>query len=277
MVDEWGETKRPFRCHSMRKSILSALYGPHILAGKIKTSSTLAELGIDDNEPSLTETEKNATVRNLLKARSGIYHPTLYETKSMAAKRPVRGSHLPDAFWYYNNWDFNTLCSIFENESGRGIFEEFEDILAGPLGMQDFIRAQHTQYVTGKESVHPAYPFILSARDLARFGLRRVDVTHRDRSPQTGCKPPTRDRADGGPRIVTNNRTFAHGYPALGQQAHAFAGHTFGELSNNLGRSREISGRTPAFAHRPGQASLHGCRRRVDIVSIKAETCLKPE
>ena len=171
VVDEWGETKRPFRCHSMRKSILSALYGPHVLAGKIKTSSTLAELGIDDNEPSLTETEKNATVRNLLKARSGIYHPTLYETKSMAAKRPVRGSHLPDTFWYYNNWDFNTLCSIFENESGRGIFEEFEDRLAGPLGMQDFIRAQHTQYVTGKESVHPAYPFILSARDLARFGL----------------------------------------------------------------------------------------------------------
>ena len=49
VVDEWGETKRPFKCHSMRKSILSALYVLHVLDGKIKTSSTLAELGIDDN------------------------------------------------------------------------------------------------------------------------------------------------------------------------------------------------------------------------------------
>ena len=171
VVDEWGETKRPFKCHSMRKSILSALYGPHVLDGKIKTSSTLAELGIDDNEPSLTDSEKNATIGNLLKARSGIYHPALYETKSMAARRPDRGSHLPDSFWYYNNWDFNALCTIFENQTGRGIFEEFEGRLANPLGMQDFIREEHTQYVTGKDSVHPAYPFTLSARDLARFGL----------------------------------------------------------------------------------------------------------
>jgi CubicO group peptidase (beta-lactamase class C family) len=171
VVDEWGETKRPFRCHSMRKSILSALYGPHVLSGKIKTSSTLAALGIDDNEPSLTDSEKNATIGNLLKARSGIYHPALYETKSMAARRPARGSHRPDTFWYYNNWDFNALCTIFENKSGRSIFEEFEARLANPLGMQDFIRTQHTQYVTGKDSVHPAYPFTLSARDLARFGL----------------------------------------------------------------------------------------------------------
>jgi CubicO group peptidase (beta-lactamase class C family) len=37
--------------------------------------------------------------------------------------------------------------------------------------MQDFVRAQHTRYVTGPDSVHPAYPFQLSARDLARFGL----------------------------------------------------------------------------------------------------------
>ncbi|MDP6903431.1 MAG: amidohydrolase family protein [Verrucomicrobiota bacterium] len=171
VVDEWGETKRPFKCHSMRKSILSALYGLHVLDGKIKTSSTLAELGIDDNEPSLTDSEKNATIGNLLKARSGIYHPALYETKSMAARRPDRGSHLPDSFWYYNNWDFNALCTIFENQTGRGIFEEFEGRLANPLGMQDFIREEHTQYVTGKDSVHPAYPFTLSARDLARFGL----------------------------------------------------------------------------------------------------------
>jgi N-acyl-D-amino-acid deacylase len=171
VVDEWGETKRPFNCHSMRKSILSALYGPHVMAGRIKAGTPIGDLGIDDNEPSLTEIEKRATVGDLLKARSGIYHPALYETKAMAAKRPKRGSHEPGTFWYYNNWDFNAACSIFENRTGHGIYEEFEDRLAGPLGMQDFIRDRHTGYVTGDDSVHPAYPFQLSARDLARFGL----------------------------------------------------------------------------------------------------------
>ena len=171
IVDEWGDTSRPFNCHSMRKSILSALYGPHVLAGTVNTAKPIGELGIDDNEPSLTELERTATVGDLLKARSGIYHPALYETKAMAAKRPKRGSHPPNTFWYYNNWDFNAVCTIFENATGRSIFEEFEDRLAGPLQMEDFIRDQHTGYVTGTNSVHPAYPFQLSARDLARFGV----------------------------------------------------------------------------------------------------------
>jgi N-acyl-D-amino-acid deacylase len=171
IVDMWGETKRQFNCHSMRKSILSALFGPPALAGKVRLSASLGELGIDDKEPSLTEKEKSATVKELLQARSGIYHPALYETAGMAARRPLRGSHDPGTFWYYNNWDFNAVCSIYENLTGRGVYEEFEDRLAGPLGMQDFARDRHTGYVTGDDSVHPAYPFKLSARDLARFGL----------------------------------------------------------------------------------------------------------
>ena len=171
ILDEWGETTRPFMCHSMRKSILSALYGPHVWDGTIDLQTDLASLGIDDNAPSLTETEKTASIADLLKARSGIYHPALYETAAMAAARPERGSHPPGTFWYYNNWDFNALCTIFENLTSRSLFEEFEDRLAGPLGMQDFDRVRDTQYVTGSASVHPAYPFRLSARDLARFGL----------------------------------------------------------------------------------------------------------
>jgi len=171
IVDDWGETRRPFKCHSMRKSILSALYGRHVASGKIRRSSTLGELGIDDNAPSLSVTEKQATIVDLLKARSGVYHPALYETKGMAAKRPRRGSHLPGTFWYYNNWDFNALGTIFRKQTGRGIYREFESRLAKPLGMQDFDREKHTGYVTGADSIHAAYPFQLSARDLARFGL----------------------------------------------------------------------------------------------------------
>ncbi len=171
VVDAWGATALPLRCHSVRKSLLSALYGPHVDDGTIELGRTLAALGIDDREPSLSEQEKAATIGDLLKARSGVYHPALYETKAMAAARPARGSHPPGSFWYYNNWDFNALCSIFENLTGRSLFEEFDDRLAGPLGMQDFVRSRHTEYVTGTDSVHPAYPFQLSTRDLARFGL----------------------------------------------------------------------------------------------------------
>lgn len=171
VVDAWGPTALPLRCHSIRKSILSALYGPHVARGTIELDHTLGELGIDDREPSLTDEEREATVRDLLRARSGIYHPALYETAAMAAARPARGSHPPGTFWYYNNWDFNALGSIFEQQTARSLFEEFEDRLAGPLGMQDFRRSRDTRYVTGKDSVHPAYPFLLSTRDLARFGL----------------------------------------------------------------------------------------------------------
>ncbi|MCA9067474.1 MAG: amidohydrolase family protein, partial [Planctomycetaceae bacterium] len=73
-------------------------------------------------------------------------------------------------FWYYNNWDFNTLGAIFEHRTGRSVFEEFESRLARPLGLRDFHRSRDTRYVTGKDSVHPAYPFQLSTRDLAQFG-----------------------------------------------------------------------------------------------------------
>ena len=62
IVDEWGETWRPFNCHSMRKSILSALYGPHVLAGTINTAKPIGELGI---EQQASPGGKNATVGDL--------------------------------------------------------------------------------------------------------------------------------------------------------------------------------------------------------------------
>jgi len=171
VIAEWGPTALPLKCHSVRKSLLSALYGPAVKAGTIDLDRTLSDLGIDDKAPSLTAAESQARIRDLLSARSGIYHPALYETAKMAAARPQRGSHPPDTFWYYNNWDFNALGSIFENLTGRSLFEDFQQRIAEPLELQDFVRTRHTTYVTGKDSVHPAYPFQLSTRDLARIGL----------------------------------------------------------------------------------------------------------
>lgn len=167
----WGDVETRFMCHSVRKSFMSALYGPHVAAGHIELSKTLAELGIDDIKPSLTDAEKQATVLDLLKSRSGIYHMAAYEPQHMKDGRPERGSQAPGARWWYNNWDFNALLTIFERGTRTKFFEEFRDRLAGPLGMQDFRLRDGYYHLEAKNSSHPAYPLRLSARDMARFGL----------------------------------------------------------------------------------------------------------
>jgi CubicO group peptidase (beta-lactamase class C family) len=166
----WGDVQRRFMCHSVRKSLLSALYGIHVDDGTTDLNKTLAELNIDDKSP-LTATEKQATIRDLLKARSGVYHPAAYETQSMKARRPKRGSHLRDTFWYYNNWDFNALGTIFEQETGTDIFEDFKNRIADPLQMEDYRLIDGYHHLEAEHSIHPAYPFRMSARDMARFGL----------------------------------------------------------------------------------------------------------
>jgi hypothetical protein len=153
--------------HSIRKSLFNSLIGIH--EEEMGLEQTLAELEIDDRH-GLTPSEKEATVYDLLTAQSGVYHPAAYETRLWQAQRPLRGSHAPGSFWYYNNWDFNTLLTIYEQETGQSIFDEFERRIARPLGMQDY-RARDGYYHWQPDmSDHPAYPFRLSARDLARFG-----------------------------------------------------------------------------------------------------------
>ena len=176
VVDAWGDIARRFYCHSIRKSLLGALIGIHVESGKIDLSKTLAALGIDDHAPSLTPSEKQATVSDLIKARSGVYHPALGEGYFMAPMRPKRHTHAPGTFWYYNNWDFNALGTIFERETGTKIFEEFDTRIAKPLQMADFkiadCRYKTSQdYGQGPISKHRYYQFCMSTRDLARFGL----------------------------------------------------------------------------------------------------------
>ena len=55
VIDEWGQTALPMNCHSMRKSLLSLVYGLHVSKGTISLDKTLADLGINDKEPSLTK------------------------------------------------------------------------------------------------------------------------------------------------------------------------------------------------------------------------------
>ena len=171
VIDAWGDITRNFQCHSMRKSLLSGLIGVYVDEGRIDLSKTIAELGIDDYEPSLTPEEKQATIGDLIKARSGIYHPALGESPIMKVMRPKRNSHKPGTFWFYNNWDFNALGTIFEQQTGKHVFEEFDHRIAGPIGMQDFDSDECFYRYEREHSDHPAYFFRMSTRDRARFGL----------------------------------------------------------------------------------------------------------
>ncbi len=170
VVAEWGDTAARTPLASVRKSLLSALIGiaaPHY-PNMIDTK--LGDLGVEDNAPSLSAEEKTATVRDLLEARSGVYHPALCETTGAAELRPARFSHAPGTFWYYNNWDFNALGAIYEHTIGASIFDAFNREIARPIGMQDYRRSDG-EYKIGAASVYPCYMFHMSARDLARFAL----------------------------------------------------------------------------------------------------------
>lgn len=168
---QYGKTTTRYMCHSVRKSLMSMLIGIHAGNGTLNTGATLDELGIDDLPPKLTEAEKRATVLDLLTARSGIHHPAAYETSNMKEKRPERGSHPPGTHWWYNNWDFNALLTIFEKQTGAKFFEAFQRDIALPIGMEDFRLRDGYYHREPARSEHPAYPFQLSARDLARIGV----------------------------------------------------------------------------------------------------------
>jgi CubicO group peptidase (beta-lactamase class C family) len=172
---EWGDPAMKIMLSSVRKSILSVLYGIDLPGGKLDLDTSVGQLGIDDDPP-LTPEEKKATVRMLLEARSGVYHSAVGGTPSMLQSMPERGSHAPGTFFYYNNWDFNTLGTIFEQQFHTAIGPEFRDKIALPTQMEDF-RLEDMYYKHAApddpayvKSLHSAYMFRLSARDLARFG-----------------------------------------------------------------------------------------------------------
>ncbi|MES3003250.1 MAG: serine hydrolase [Pseudomonadota bacterium] len=170
VVYESGPTSKPSDIASVRKSVLDILAGIYADRGAFPMDKTLAQLGIDDKEP-LSEAEKQATVRHLMQARSGVYHPAGNETTAMKAARPARGSRKPGEFFYYNNWDFNALGTIFQQSTGKTVFESLRDDLAGPLQMQDFNFDRDVRFAREDASAHPAYVMRLSVRDMARVGL----------------------------------------------------------------------------------------------------------
>ena len=155
----WGDTSKNFPCHSIRKPFLGALYGIYSSRPDkkiIDIRSTLEDLAKDDIPPSRSRQEKQASVRDLLMSRSGVYHEAAAESEKMKRLRPDRGSRLPGTFFYYNNWDFNVLGTIFEKTTGKNIFISFKKEIAARIGMKDFSTYLCSYSYDKDLSEHPA-------------------------------------------------------------------------------------------------------------------------
>jgi CubicO group peptidase (beta-lactamase class C family) len=154
---------------SGRKSILALLYGRHVESGTIQLDRTLSDLKFTD-VGGLLPPELDATIDHLLTARSGVYHRASNGGDNLA-HAPPRGSERPGGRYLYNNWDFNAAGAVFEQLTGRDIYDALDTDLARPLEMQDFDRARQVKNGDLSASQHPAYPIWLSTRDMARIGL----------------------------------------------------------------------------------------------------------
>ncbi|CAN7441332.1 beta-lactamase family protein [Acidovorax sp. LjRoot118] len=165
-----GPVERVSIVFSVRKSILSMMYGKYVASGAIDLDRTLADVGMDDAVGGLLPIERQARLRDLLAARSGVYHAAANGGDDAAAA-PARGSQAPGSYFLYNNWDFNAAGTAFERLTGRSIYQAFADDLATPLQLQDFAPVRHARSGDARKSEHLAYPFYLSTRDMARLGL----------------------------------------------------------------------------------------------------------
>ena len=163
VVLEHGDVAHVSKVASVRKSVLAMLYGRYVADGTIDLERTVADVGLDDLTPFLPE-ERDATLRHVLMARSGVYLES--GTPDLDARLPRRGSHSPGTFFQYQNWDFNAAGVAFEKLTGRDIYEALETDLARPLGMQDFSRARQEKHDMAPASRFPEYA-------IARHGAAR--------------------------------------------------------------------------------------------------------
>jgi len=154
---------------SVRKSVLAMLYGNYVKDGTVDLSKSLVDLNINDHG-GLSDQEREATIGDLIGARSGVYHEASNSGDNLA-DAPARNSQRHGEYFLYSNWDFNTLGFIFEQETGKNIYDALQTDLVDRIGMQDFDRSTHRKSGDLERSLYPAYHMNISARDLARLGL----------------------------------------------------------------------------------------------------------
>lgn len=170
LVYAWGDVHLPSNTASVRKSVVSVLFGVAADRGLVDLDATLESLGVDDAASPLTAEERTATVRDLLQSRSGIYIEPLGEPESWAERRPARGTHAPGEAWFYNNWDFNALGTVFVQATGWSLEDAIAAWLADPMGFETYCPTHVTYQAGGETTEHPMYRIYMSAMDLARLG-----------------------------------------------------------------------------------------------------------
>jgi CubicO group peptidase (beta-lactamase class C family) len=211
----YGDPQAVSYLASVRKSVLAMLMGNYVAQGKINLDKTLAQLAIDDIG-GLSEQEKQATVRDLLSARSGVYHAASNAGDDLASA-PPRNSQKHGTYYLYNNWDFNALGAIFEQETGLDIYDALETDLARPIHMQDFDRAAQRKSGDTTQSRYLAYHMYFSTRDMARIGylmLRKGNWAGRQLVPEdwvAKIKSPVTRVAEMNPP-QRRNGPFGYGY-----------------------------------------------------------------
>ena len=202
----YGPTERTSIIASARKSVLAMMYGKYVADGTINLGRTLADLGMDD-VGGLLPIEREATVRDLLTARSAVYHPSSNGSDDLAFA-PPRGSQRPGSYFLYNNWGFNAAGAAFEIMTGQDLYRAFEADIGNPLQLQDYRAAAHRRDAHGDvtRSRYRPYHFVLSTRDMARIGylmLQRGNWRGRQLIP-----------ADWVTRITTRTTASADMHPA---------------------------------------------------------------
>ncbi len=185
VIFSYGDIKENVKIASCRKSLLSTLYGKYVENGTVDLDKTLAELGIDEDENSwggrdvnwdggaLLPSEKEATIKDLLTARSGCFHkPANSGDDHSYMTAADRGKYKHGTYYLYNNWDFNCAGGVFEMLTGKDIYAAFKEDIADPCGWQDYdlsIQSKTEEYKGASRFL--AYHFIISTRDMLRMAL----------------------------------------------------------------------------------------------------------
>ena len=175
IIISWGDLTTPTELHSARKSISSSIYAIYTGEGEgqLNLNKTMEEIGIDDYPVPLTDLQKRTKMIHLIQSISGINHAAAAETDGMReGKTKILGDlpNVPGTIWAYNNWDYNTMISIFERETGIKEKDAFLENIAIPLQMEDISESTVSYHYEPELSNHPAIAYQLSARDMLKFG-----------------------------------------------------------------------------------------------------------
>ena len=205
---QYGDVKEVSYIASCRKSILSMMYGNFVANGQIDLKKTIGELGITD-VGGLLPIEKTATVLDLITARSGVYHAASNPGGIKEGMEPERGKTKPGTKFLYNNWDFNVAGTVFEMMTHQNIYDVFDACYAKPLLLQDWDRSRHKRKGEEQKSIHLAYHFYFSTRDMEKIGelmLRKGKWNGQQLVPEKWVEESTR------PFTVFENGAGGYGY-----------------------------------------------------------------